>query len=487
VGTVGTPGPEAPSPRRAQPNLSRAASSTLLLGAVLNPVNSSLIAVALIPIGAAFGVGPGVTAWLISSLYLTTAIGQPLAGYLVDRFGARPLFLAGTILVGIGGLLGALAPDIPILIVARVLIGLGTCAAYPAAMWLIRTTAVDGSRPSRNLLTALAVAGQVSSVIGPAIGGLLIGVGGWPAIFLVNLPLAIGTFAMAVVFLPRLSVEREGNGVIDLLGMVLFALTLGTLVLLLMQVARPEWLFVVALGAFGTALVARELRVSEPFLDIRLLVGNRPLAMTFLRQLLAYSTFYAFYYGYVQWLQEGRGLTPSVAGTVMLPMAVSAVSAGIVSGRSARIARNVTVGTLALLVACASLWTLDAESSLLALVGAATLFGIPQGLNGLANQTALYHQADASVIGSAAGVLRTCTYVGALVASAAVAAAFGEGAGTASLHLLATVMLVFGGMLLTVVIADRSLRRPRSTGPGHARAADRGDPPRGNLHELRLG
>jgi MFS family permease len=52
----------------------------LMLGAVLNPVNSSMIAVALIPIGAAFGAPPSETAWLVTGLYVATAIGQPLVG-----------------------------------------------------------------------------------------------------------------------------------------------------------------------------------------------------------------------------------------------------------------------------------------------------------------------------------------------------------------------------------------------------------------------
>src|SRR5260370_15790927 len=66
----------------------------MILGAMLNPVNSSIIAVSLVPIGLAFGAPPGQTAWLISSLYLATAIGQPVVVRLVDRYGPTRLFLA---------------------------------------------------------------------------------------------------------------------------------------------------------------------------------------------------------------------------------------------------------------------------------------------------------------------------------------------------------------------------------------------------------
>src|SRR5690242_13063676 len=98
----------------------------LVLGAVLNPVNSSMLAVALVPIGLAFHALPADTAWLVSGLYLATATGQPVVGKLVDRYGPRTLYLVGAAVVGIAGLIGVLAPSLGVLVVARVLLGLGT-------------------------------------------------------------------------------------------------------------------------------------------------------------------------------------------------------------------------------------------------------------------------------------------------------------------------------------------------------------------------
>ncbi|HEV7709958.1 MAG TPA: MFS transporter, partial [Asanoa sp.] len=76
----------------------------MILGAVLNPINSSMIAVALIPIGIALGAPPSETAWLVSGLYLATAVGQPVVGRLVDTYGPRRLYLIGGVLVGAAGL-----------------------------------------------------------------------------------------------------------------------------------------------------------------------------------------------------------------------------------------------------------------------------------------------------------------------------------------------------------------------------------------------
>ena len=124
------------------------------------------LAVALVPIGVAFGAPAAATAWLVTALYLATAVGQPVCGRMIDLFGPRRLYLVGVALVGAGGLLGTLAPSLPVLVVARVVIGFGTCAGYPAAMTLIRLESARTGRESpAPILTLLAVSTQtVASV-----------------------------------------------------------------------------------------------------------------------------------------------------------------------------------------------------------------------------------------------------------------------------------------------------------------------------------
>ena len=97
-----------------------------------------MIAIALVSIASAMHVADGQTAILISSLYLTSAIAQPVAGRLSEEFGPRRVFLVGIVIVLVAGIIGGLARDMPTLVVARVLIGLGTSAGYPSAMLLVR-------------------------------------------------------------------------------------------------------------------------------------------------------------------------------------------------------------------------------------------------------------------------------------------------------------------------------------------------------------
>ncbi|MGP4029363.1 MFS transporter [Actinomadura sp. 3N407] len=179
----------------------------MAMGSVLNPVNSSMLAVALIPIGRAFGVPPSQAAWLVSGLYLATAVGQPVIGRLVDAFGPRRLYLVGTALVCLAGLLGAFAPSLWVLVVSRALLGLGTSAAYPASMSVLRTEADrTGMKSPAGILVTLSISSQVVSVAGPPLGGLLIGAGGWQLIFLVNVPFSLACLLLGAIYLPRRAV-----------------------------------------------------------------------------------------------------------------------------------------------------------------------------------------------------------------------------------------------------------------------------------------
>ncbi|KOX26802.1 MFS transporter [Streptomyces sp. NRRL F-4707] len=414
----------------------------MLLGSVLNPVNSTIIAVALVPIGRALGAPASQTAWLVSALYLATSLGQPVVGRLIDVFGPRRLFLLATGLVGVAGAVGALAPGLGVLIGARVLLGFGTCAGYPAAMALVRSEAERTGRDGPGgVLTALAVANQTIAVVGPLLGGLLIAVGGWRATFALNVPLALAAVLLGLLRLPR---TRPAGGPVrhgglasrlDLPGMALFAAMLVSLLLFLMNLHLRDWYLLLLSAAAAAAFAVRELRAATPFVDLRVLGGN------------------------TQWTEEGFGLTPFHAGLAQIPMFVLAIAVSIVSGRSTRVRGKLLLGAAGQIVACLLILTLSGDSPLWTLLLVALVFGVPQGLNNLALQNSVYFQADPGRTASSAGLLRTFAYIGSMVASSATAASFGQRADTGGLHRLAWVMLAAAVLGLLLTLFDRTLGR----------------------------
>ncbi|GIG68889.1 MFS transporter [Phytomonospora endophytica] len=433
----------------------------MIVGSILNPINSSMLAVALIPIGAALGAPPSETVWLVSGLYLASAVGQPVVGRLVDMFGPRTLYLSGTALAGVAGILGALAPNLGFLILARVVLGFATCAAYPASMYLIRGESErTGTDSPSAVLAALSAANQTVAVIGPTLGGLLIGLGGWRTIFTVNIPLSLACLVLGALRLPKTRRDtKAGWAGLDVPGMVLFAGMLTALLLFLMDLRADRWWLPALALAAGAAFARRELRHERPFLDLRVLGGNPALLATFLRQTLAFTVTYAFMYGFTQWLEEGRGLHASAAGLVLLPLSGSAILVTVWTGRRKEVRGKLIVGGVAQIAGSAGILFIGDGSPIWTLLALCVVLGIPQGLNGLANQNALYHQAEPARMGSSAGLLRTFMYLGALIASSANAAFFTDGAHTSGLHGLAVFMGVVAVLLLAVTLLDRSLRR----------------------------
>ncbi|MGI5466701.1 MFS transporter [Streptomyces sp. CA-132043] len=436
----------------------------MMLGSVLNPINSTIISVALVPIGDALGAPTSQTAWLVSALYLATSLGQPVVGRLIDIFGPRRLFLLSTGLVGVAGIVGALAPGLGVLIAARVLLGFGTCAGYPAAMALLRSEAERTGRDSPGgVLTGLAVANQTIAVIGPLLGGLLIAVGGWRTTFALNVPLAVAAVLLGLWRLPKSAGTGESPqrgrlaAQLDLPGMGLFAAMLVSLLLFLMNLHLRDWYLLVIAAAAGAAFAVRELRAATPFIDLRVLGGNTPLLATYGRALVAYVVAYAFLYGFSQWTEEGYGLTPFHAGLVQIPMFLLAIGVSIVSGRRAGVRGKLLVGAAGQIVACLVMLTLTGQSPLWTLLLVALVFGVPQGLNNLALQNSVYFQADPERTASSAGLLRTFAYIGSMVASSATAASFGRRADTGGMHQLAWVMLGAGVLYLLLTVLDRTL------------------------------
>jgi len=453
----------------------------MMLGAMLNPINTAIIAVALTPIGIALGAPASETVWLVSGLYLATAIGQPLVGRLVDIFGVKRIFLTGGALVAVAGAIGFLAPNshdsIWWLVVARVILGLGTCAGYPSAMNLIRAESErTGLKSPAGILAALSVTTQTVAVIGPTLGGLLIGAWGWRATFAVNVPLGLASLLLGWIFFPRttgLEPAPENRPKIDWRGIALFAVSMLALLVFLQNISLGlVWLVGIALAA-GAGLVWWELRTGEPFIDVRVLAGNVPLLLTYVRGLLTATIAYTFVYGFTQWLEDGRGLNATAAGLVLLPVFAAGIAVSLTFGRRPDVVRNLIVGSTVQLVVGILVLFMTGASPIWFLVVAMLALGIPQGLNNLAIQNSLFHQANPERIASSSGLLRTFLYLGAIIASVVYGNVYGARATTSGLHVLGWVVIAIAVVFFLITVFDRTLARVGKDEPSSAEARAR--------------
>ncbi|WP_328932249.1 MULTISPECIES: MFS transporter [unclassified Streptomyces] len=438
----------------------------LYVGAGLNPVNSSIIATALVPIATALHVSVGSTAVLVSSLYLASAVAQPTAGKLAEVLGARRIFLSGIVLVLLGGVVGGLGRNLAMLTVARVLVGIGTSAAFPCAMVLIRRRAQDAGldAPPGGVLGGIAIAGMATAAVGPPIGGLLVGAAGWRWAFLINIPVTLAALVMAVRWLPAdPPLDRADHGFrrvadrIDLAGIVGFAVSMTALVVFLMALPRIEWVTLAVLAAAALPTVWWELRKPAPFFDFRGLAANGALTRTYLRQALTLLGTYTVMYGVTQWMEAAHGLSSVAAGLLLLPMgAVSALLSRPLARRNL-IRGPLVVAAATMLIGSAGIMLLNSHSPAIAIVLVSLIFGVASATTTVGNQTALYLEAPPDQIGTASGLFRTFGYLGTITSAVIGGIVFRAGVTDHGLHILGLVLVGAGLAVLLLTVLDRRL------------------------------
>jgi MFS family permease len=437
------------------------------MGAALNPINSSMIATALVSIAAAMHVSVGQTAILISSLYLTSAIAQPAAGRLSEEFGPRRVFLAGIATVLVAGIIGGLARNLPTLVVSRVLIGLGTSAGYPSAMLLIRrrATAIGLREPPGSVLGGLTTTSAATLAIGPAIGGLLVGWFDWRAVFWTNVPVAVIAFVMALLWIAKDADPVRGHSArdlvirVDLPGLVAFGGAITALLVFLISLPRPDWIALGISVAAAAGLVVLELRVRNPFLDIRLLMSNLALTRTYVRYCFTLLGIYVVLYGLTQWIEAARGLSVYQAGLALIPMGVLSAVTGRVVSRFTRLRGSLIVSAVTLVLGAIAMLFLTSHSPLAAVICVTVLFGLVAGFGNVTNQTVLYKEAPAEKVGTASGLLRTFGYIGSIAAATITGIAFRTRVGDPGLHRVAAILMGIGLVVLLMTILDRQLAR----------------------------
>jgi EmrB/QacA subfamily drug resistance transporter len=217
---------------------------------------------------------PAELSWVLDGYFIALAALLVPAGGIADRLGRRRVFLAGVALFVFTSALCPLAPTWQLLVVARVLQGIGAAIAVPASLALLLPLFPPERRAAGVGIWGAAAA--LAAAIGPPLGGLLVEVADWRWIFLVNLPLGAAVLAIGSRALDE-SRDPAATGLPDLPGAALAAGSLGLLALGLVEGNAWGWTSAATLGSFASAalllaaVVARCLRHPRPIVDLALL------------------------------------------------------------------------------------------------------------------------------------------------------------------------------------------------------------------------
>jgi EmrB/QacA subfamily drug resistance transporter len=275
--------------------------------------------------------------WIVDAYVLLVAMLLLSGGVFADRFGRKRVFLAGVVVFTVASVLCSVAPSIGWLITGRVVQGVGAAALSPASLALL-AAAYPVPRERVKAIGLWAGFSGIGLATGPLAGGILVDAFGWPAIFLVNVPIG------AVLVLAGLRILGEsrnpGAPAIDIPGTVLSVLGVGVLTYGLIEGGSRGWTSPVILGSFAVAVVILAIfvvvegRGSTPMLPLRLFrqrlftVSNTAMVVVGFA-LMGSAFFFSQFFVYVQ------GSSILRAGLQTLPATLAMVIVSPYAGRLA--------------------------------------------------------------------------------------------------------------------------------------------------------
>ena len=258
--------------------------------------------------------------WVLNGYSILFAAVLVPSGRWADRVGRRRMFVAGLVVFTLGSILSGLAPDVSLLIAARLVQAIGAGMMVPASLSLL-LAAVPGHARAQAIGTWSAI-GALGAALGPVIGGFLVELS-WRWVFWINIPVGVVTVVLAFKVLPE-SRDETANARPDMLGAVLVALATGSLALALVKAPWWGWtsrdffgLLVLALAS-SLGVVVRSARHDAPVVDLKLL-ESRSFNGAILASIACYAGFGAFLLSMVEFLTGVWHFSAIDAGLAIAP------------------------------------------------------------------------------------------------------------------------------------------------------------------------
>ncbi len=446
-------------------------------GLFLLMLDSTVVSLALPRIRGDIGATSEQLQWMLNVYLLTISVLVVTAGRLGDMFGRKRVFLAGMVLFGVGSVVSATAGDPNVLILGRIVQGLGG-----APMLALSLAIVVNVFPQAEVPRALGVWAAVSSsalAIGPLIGGALVEAD-WRVIFWLNLPLLAIGFLILARAAPE-STDPEAGHRLDWPGLAALSLGLTAVVLALIQSRAWGAVLVVALGVLGLAsLVAFwriEHRVRAPIVEFDLF-RNGPYFGASAAAFCLVGAYWAVIYFQPQYLQVVRGHSPIACGLMVLPITAPMVFVSPFSGRliaNFGVRPLMTFGMAVGLAGLVVLTRIGGDTPYGVLLVGYLLFGVSLGLVYAPMSTAAMAAMPGDKVGIASGVLSMDRCVSGAVALAGSGAIFhalvGSGHSFAG-SLAGSTWLLVGMLALGTILTWAFVRGPAEAGPDHSVAGE---------------
>jgi EmrB/QacA subfamily drug resistance transporter len=369
--------------------------------------------------------------WVTSAYLLAYAVPLLITGRLGDRIGPKYVYLTGLALFTVASLWCGLTGTIEMLIIARVVQGLGASMMTPQTMAVITRTFPAASRGQAMSLWG-ATAG-VAILVGPLLGGLLVDGPGWEWIFFINVPVGIIAFVLAMRLVPKLETHSHS---FDWVGVALSAIGMFLLVFGIQEGETYDWgqisgflsvplLIATGLVVFGLFIYWQSRIRTEPLVPLGLF-RDRNFSLSNIAISSVGFSITGMAFPFMLYAQVVRGMTPTKSALLLVPMAVLSGALAPVAGKLTDRMHPRTITAFGLALCSAALFWLSSVTT----VGSATwVLLLPMALMGVANAfmwaplaATATRNLPLSSAGAGSGIYNTTRQVGAVLGSAAIAA-----------------------------------------------------------------
>ncbi len=299
----------------------------LLAWQLMVVLDGTIVNIALAEIRMSLGFSETSLSWVVNAYALAFGGLLMLGSRAGDMFGRRRMLMAGVIVFTGASALGGIAGTQEMLIIARVLQGIGAAMAAPSTLSLIVSNFEAGAPRNRALSLFASVSG-VGASMGLILGGVLTSWLSWHWIFFVNVPIGLAVALLA----PRFVAEAPRQpGSLDIGGAIASTLGVTALVYGFIRAAEVSWSNALTLASFAAAVVLLvafviiERRVAQPILPFRLF-KDRLRSVAFLNQLLVPATLFGVFFFLTQYLQIVLGMSAIQSGFAFLPFSATIVA-----------------------------------------------------------------------------------------------------------------------------------------------------------------
>ncbi|SMG54901.1 MFS transporter [Paraburkholderia susongensis] len=390
------------------------------LGFVIICLDVTVVNVALARIREGLAIDSTALEWVVNAYTLAFASLLLSAGALADRFGARRVFVAGFAVFTCASVACGLSGGATMLIVSRLLQGVGAALCVPSSLALLGA-AFPEPHARAKAVSIWAGTAALALGAGPLVGGVLVDCFGWPAIFLINMPIGIAGIWLTLAHAP--DTVRHAARRIDLAGQTLAIITLAALTYAVVESGTRGWTSVTVMTglaaavATGAVFVTVEARHTQPLLPLTLF-RNAAVNVSAITGLSLNFGYYGLMFAMSLFFQNARHDTPLETGLAFLPMTAVVTVANIASGTlTARFGYRLPMAFGQALAALGyfSLVFVHAQSSALAVALPLLAVGVGVALAVPSINTAVLTHVDPSCIGIASGVLNTARQIGGVV------------------------------------------------------------------------